>query len=542
MKKLLLTLFASCAALMVACAGDSQGGRVANAVRVALVGGADACAPSARIATGLWERAVPCRVDAYAVAGGGVLAGQDEKNDVYSQLTRVFSSGTNYGMVVVWCSDEAVPSGDALQTQFRRLTALVREKAPRCSLVLFTPCELPLNAEKDAARKALAAALFRTASGLSVSILDFARDIRFPAENAAAHFAAGGTALSEKGYAFVGDWQAKYLRYIHSVGWGVDPAFVHPKAEQERMARRTQRLHDARWGVFNHYLGHEVKTAAAWEAKVKSFDVKKVADQLEAVGARFYFITLMQGRRWMCAPNATYDRIAGTKPGEACSTRDLPMELAAELARRNIDLYLYYTGDGPYLDKAIGPRFGYTEPRFVGVTRPFVEKWASVLEEYAVRYGDRVKGWWIDGCFADYLCYTDDLLAPYRAAILKGNPEALVAMNNGVKDCLSRYTPHADFTAGELNDFYCVPPRRFIDGAQAFALIPLGAWGPDGSPNWGGPGAKRTADYVADYVRLVNANGGVVAIDVKVKADGSWLPEQIEVLKAVGHAAGTLNK
>ena len=204
MKKLLLTLFASCAALMVACAGDSQGERVANPVRLAVVGGADACAPSARTATVLWERTVPCRVDAYAVAGGGVLAGQDEKKDVYSQLMRVFSSGTNYGMVVVWCSDEAVPSGDALQTQFHRLTALVREKAPRCSLVLFTPYALPLNAEKGAARKALAAALFRTASNLSVSILDFARDVRFPAEDAAAHFAADGTALSEKGYAFVG--------------------------------------------------------------------------------------------------------------------------------------------------------------------------------------------------------------------------------------------------------------------------------------------------------------------------------------------------
>ena len=35
----------------------------------------------------------------------------------------------------------------------------------------------------------------------------------------------------------------------------------------------------------------------------------------------------------------------------------------------------------------------------------FIEKWASVLEEYAVRYGDKVKGWWIDGCY-DYFGYT----------------------------------------------------------------------------------------------------------------------------------------
>ncbi len=62
-------------------------------------------------------------------------------------------------------------------------------------------------------------------------------------------------------------------------------------------------------------------------------------------------------------------RIGGTRPGEACSVRDLPLELSHELARRGIDLYLYYTGDGPYLDAEIGSRFGFTEPRFLGVTR-----------------------------------------------------------------------------------------------------------------------------------------------------------------------------
>ena len=31
----------------------------------------------------------------------------------------------------------------------------------------------------------------------------------------------------------------------------------------------------------------------------------------------------------------------------------------------------------------------------------FVQRWASVLEEYATRYQDKVSGWWIDGCYAD---------------------------------------------------------------------------------------------------------------------------------------------
>ena len=527
MKKLLLSIFSVISAFFAAQAGE---------VRVALVGGADAAAPSAKVAIELWQEEVPCRVDSYAVAA------MAEGSDMLSQLTRVFAADAKYDMIALWASEGLVSGATKAEREenFRKAIRLVRAKAPQASLILFTPNAVPLKTDANAARKEFAAELVGAASKQSICILDLIKDVKFPAADCAAYFAADGVGLSEKGAAFIGKWQAKYLRYMHSLNWGIDPNYAYKLKDTTAVAKRTQRLHDSKWGVFNHFLGHGVKSAQEWAAMVNAYDVKKVADQLEACGAKFYFITLMQGRRWMCAPNATYDRIAGTRPGEACAERDLPMELAEELNKRGIDLYLYYTGDGPYIDEEIGPRFGLTEPRFIGVTRPFVEKWASVLEEFAVRYGDRVKGWWIDGCYANFLSYTEDLLGLYRAALLKGNPDAIVAMNNGVKGYYTRYTKHADFTSGEFNDFYCVPKERFIEGAQAFALIPLGAWGPGRSPSWCGAGTKRSADYVADYVKMVNENGGVVAIDVAVGKDGSWRPEQMEVLKAVGHATGTL--
>jgi hypothetical protein len=306
---------------------------------------------------------------------------------------------------------------------------------------------------------------------------------------------------------------------------------------------RTARLHDAKWGVFNHFLQYGCKTSDEWNAKVDGFDVEKVASQLESCGAKFYFITMMQAGAFICAPNATYDRIAGTEPGKACSRRDLPADLAAALGKRGIDLYLYYTGDGPYKHKEIGGRFGFTEPRNVGVTRPFVEKWASVLEEYAVRYGENVKGWWIDGCYAGFFKYNDDLLALYANAIRKGNPKALVAMNNGVRPYFAKHYSGDDFTCGEFNDFIAIPSDRFINGAQAFALIPLGVskngseWG-----RWAQPGCRRDAEFVADYVSLVNKAGGVVALDIKVYNDGSFDPAQLEALKVVGRRTGTLKR
>lgn len=314
------------------------------------------------------------------------------------------------------------------------------------------------------------------------------------------------------------------------------------------VAERTQRLHDSKWGVFNHFIAVKM-TEEEWNAKVDSIDVEKIADQLASCGAKFYFITIMQCGRHLCAPNDTFDRIAGTKPGAACSRRDLPWELSDALGKRNVDLYLYFTGDGPRKDAEIAPKFGFgrDEKRGGKFHRAFVEKWSGVMAEYSQRYGKRVKGWWIDGCYSGYGYDDDDDLLPlYRKAAQSGNPDAVISFNGGVKPYYERRSVYEDFTAGEFNDFYVIPRQRMINGVQAFALIPLGIPPPDTPEDrkewstWCKPGCKRDADYVADYVNLVNRNGGVVAIDVFLGKDGSFAPEQLEVLKAVGRKTGTL--
>ena len=298
----------------------------------------------------------------------------------------------------------------------------------------------------------------------------------------------------------------------------------------------SDRMLEKKWGVFHHYLRtiqnnpamphSQGKGGSSWNDCVNALDVKKLASSLASVGAGFCFITVMQGYETMIAPNETFDRIAGTKPGEACAERDLVLELSDALAPYGIDLCLYYTGDGPYAHPEIGKRFGFTEPRSDGVTMPFVEKWAAVLEEYAVRYGKRVSGWWIDGCYRDYFRYTDELLAPYYAACKKGNPDALVAMNNGVfPDYRKNYTGE-DFVCGEFNDLTVIPKSRFIDGAQAFLLAPLGE-------TWARHGSRYSGRYLRNFTACVNEAGGVAAYDCALNRDGSLDPEQLEALSAI---------
>lgn len=312
------------------------------------------------------------------------------------------------------------------------------------------------------------------------------------------------------------------------------------------MAHITDRLSNAKWGVFNHYLsgvqnnpGHLNNQGAgetSWDECVHALDVEKIARGLHDCGAHYYFITVMQGLETMIAPNATFDSIAGTKPGEACSTRDLVLDLYDALTPYGIDLYLYYTGDGPWKNEAIGKKFGFTEPRR-NVSMPFVEKWAAVLEEYAVRYGDKVKGWWVDGCYRDGFGYTDELLAPYYRAIKKGNPNAVAAFNDGVKPYYAKNYEKEDFVCGEFNDFYVIPRTRFIDGAQAFLLAPLGVGLSADAPEWDGwgrYGVKHDSAYLRNFISCCNAAGGAVTIDIALNRDGSFDKEQLETLAGIG--------
>lgn len=308
------------------------------------------------------------------------------------------------------------------------------------------------------------------------------------------------------------------------------------------MAHKTDRLYEKKWGVFTHFLeGCQNNPDRAtnmgagrtdWNLCVDGLDVKKIADQLAEVNAGYYFITLMQGSRFFCAPNEAFNRISGYRPGEACSRRDLIAELSAALEARGIDLYLYYTGDGPYMDSVAGPAFGFVEPR-KDVSTDFLEKWAEVLREYSLRYGKKVSGWWIDGCYP-FFGYDEPKLKILADAARAGNAESLVALNCGVLKRVSSYSASDDFTTGEMNDFVDIPDARFVGGEQWHTLIPLGV-SPDGTEwnGWCQPGVKCPADKLRDYVSRVNEKGGVVTIDVCLYRDGTIDPDQLEALKGL---------
>ena len=355
---------------------------------------------------------------------------------------------------------------------------------------------------------------------------------------------------------------------------------------------RTEGFADLGWGVFTHYI-HESPTGGTcapntrnhftqfrdWNDRVNHFNTDTYARILHEVGARYAFFTVMQGTPFLCAPNDTYNQITGARPGESCSERDLIADLIASLDKYNIPLFLYYTGDGPYKDPVHGRRMGYHDREVESVNMPFVKNWTAVLKEYALRYGKGVHGWWVDGMF-QYLGYEDPaLFVPYRESCLAGNPDAIVAFNNGVaqpdtkrkevqkylrpdmgplervraleavqeKDPLVmealskrprnsyRYSEYEDFCAGETDDFTELPPEDgMVDGSRWHVLGFLGqyrsyspVWYGDG---WNCLGSRYSGAYMRDYVRKCNERRGVVSIDMFLFDDGSFDEAQLEVV------------
>jgi len=122
------------------------------------------------------------------------------------------------------------------------------------------------------------------------------------------------------------------------------------------MGSNTDWFHDAKWGVFTHYLGAPPSTdggaeltAEAWNAQVDAFDVPGLVEQIVSTGARYYFITIGQNSGHYCAPNPTYDRLVGIEPSR-CSRRDLVADLARALAPHGIPLLAYLPSGAPAAD------------------------------------------------------------------------------------------------------------------------------------------------------------------------------------------------
>jgi alpha-L-fucosidase len=313
-----------------------------------------------------------------------------------------------------------------------------------------------------------------------------------------------------------------------------------------------------RWGVFFHYLGNMPgerdtgKTAEEWNRQMDGFDAEGLAGQLEQVGASYFVITLGQGSGHYCAPNATYDALTGVTPSK-CSRRDLVAALYDALHPRGIRLLVYCAAEMSWGDVEARPGLGLrhhhndidSDGRRVGTKiwlehrQPdFMRNIEQVLRAWSLQWGDKVAGWWVDGCYEPEARFPEDdppNFATLADALRAGNPDAMVTFNSGIKVPIVSTTRHDDYVAGEIAGRFpesCPGPWVEKEGHKAryHMLSYLGE-------SWGSGDVPRFDDATAiTHTTEVTRKGGFVSWDVPPQRHG-LIPEGfLAQLKAIGEA------
>ena len=272
----------------------------------------------------------------------------------------------------------------------------------------------------------------------------------------------------------------------------------------------------------------------SWDSCVNEFNVNVFARQLQQSKVGYVIFTLYQGSRFICTPNREYETVTGYKRGEATSHRDLVIDLANALRKYNIKLILYVTGDGTFRDENANKAFQSPMLQYKQRGNTFtadsgwVNRWAAVLQEWSLRYGSKIAGWWVDGAYQTH-GYNDTLLSKYYYALKKGNANSVICFNNAVHPTIPYYTKWDDYLAGEMNEFKDMPPAGGkINGKQWHIVSFLGT-------DWFSPAVNYTTSYMSDYINKVNDLGGVVTVDVCVYRNGAIAPAQFSFLKTVSN-------
>ena len=305
---------------------------------------------------------------------------------------------------------------------------------------------------------------------------------------------------------------------------------------QERSAWMKQ----ARWGVMTHFLADwrarvdkEGMSIDTWNDLIDQFDVEGLANQISAVGAGYYIVTIGQNSGYYLSPNAAYDRLVGIKPSK-CSRRDLVSDLSDALTKRGIKLIVYLPSGAPAGDSAARNRLEWQNGPFPN--REFQLKWEQIIAEWSTRWGKKIAGWWFDGCYWPNTMYRSTErpnFASFAAAARSGNPQSVVAFNPGVVYRSISITPYEDYNAGEIDLPDRISIKRAsggkIDGAQLHILSFLGE-------TWGMGSPRFTAEQVVEWSNKVADEGGVITWDVPLQRNGLISQPFIDQLTAIGKA------
>lgn len=316
----------------------------------------------------------------------------------------------------------------------------------------------------------------------------------------------------------------------------ISSSIVTSKKVEFKGNANTDWFRDAGYGIMIHYLKPAIVPDGGtkeWNEAVNNFDVELFASQLNEAGAGFVMFTLGQNSGYYCSPNSAYNKVLGTKPGDLCSTRDLPMDLITELKKYDIPLILYLPSNPPVRNELVSEKFHYPmkDSATSQFNQPILE---SMIREWSLRYGSDVKGWWFDGLYQwnNIRGTRMDMslkhnISTHTLAAKAGNKQSIVTYNSGFGG-IKLNTPYCDYTSGEKRTIDEFPSGRWVaDGVQWFLFTYLGE-------KWGGKGQQFKTGELIEKAEQIVQNEGVLCLEIVADSKGEILPHHLEQIIAVG--------
>ena len=280
---------------------------------------------------------------------------------------------------------------------------------------------------------------------------------------------------------------------------------------------------------------------------LNAIDVDAIADQVAASGASWYIVHALKGP-FVPTANATLDAYRPT--ADLTAERDLVMDLYDAITAKvpDIKFGIYLAAGFGGASKATKTALGWEVE--VGPTPTYRTRYSEVIQDISDRFGDKISLWWIDSLndknrFPD-VRVDDSYAVAFYNACKHGNPDALVAQNNGASvtydpDYIDR--SWCDYTAGHKlmagDDRLPTDGRWVDDGIQWHAATFLGN-------NWQKDNLRQSEVWWADYVDIVVSGGGSVTMWTgngrydpgydDPSFDGTMRDEQLSALIAIKNA------
>ena len=177
-------------------------------------------------------------------------------------------------------------------------------------------------------------------------------------------------------------------------------------------------MKQAKWGVMNHYLAelqgkvhNFTMSVDEWNKLIDNFDTEALAEQLHSVHAAYYQISIGQNSGYYLSPNPVYDKLTGIRPSK-CSHRDLIADLYKSLQKRGIRLMVYLPSGAPDEDQAAETALEWRKGPYPN--REFQLKWQQIVRYWSEHWGNKVSGWWFDGCYYPNSMYRSAKSSQFR--------------------------------------------------------------------------------------------------------------------------------